>query len=262
MRAIVVDDMLPARKLMAAMLEEIPDIELIDSFSDAESALEFLGKNEIDIIFLDMEMPGMNGLEMARAMESMISPPEIIFVTGYTEYALDAWKTNARAYLVKPFGRDDIVEAIAKCMPLRMRKTGKSIEIRCFPGFDVFLDGSPIKFKSAKAKELLAYLVQNRGEWVKSEKLTYILFGEHDEKASQAHLRVIFYRLRGTLKEYGLSELLETNFNQSRVRTELFACDYYRYLAGEKVEFQGEYLHDYSWGEPILSIMLRDYEPL
>lgn len=256
MRVIVVDDMLPACKLMEAMLGEIPDIELIGSFTDAESALEFLHKNEADIIFLDLEMPGMSGLEMARSIESLVYPPEIVFITGYTEYALDAWKTNARAYLVKPFGREDIEKAIARCVP---RERGKSIEIRCFPGFDVFLNGAPIRFKSAKSKELLAYLVQNRGEWVKSEKLTYILFGEHDEKASQAHLRVIFYRLRGTLREYDLSNLLETNYNQSRVRTELFDCDYYRYLEGRKEEFHGEYLHDYSWGEPILSTMLRDY---
>ena len=263
MQVIVVDDMLPARKFLAAMLREIPDMELAGSFGDAESALEFLKKNEADIIFLDMEMPGMSGLEMAHAMESLENPPEIIFVTGYKEYALDAWQTNARAYLLKPFMKEDIEKAIARCMPRgRAEEPKKRLEIRCFPGFDVFLDGAPIKFKSSKSKELLAYLVQNRGEWVKSEKLTYILFGEQEEKAAQAHLRVIFYRLQGTLRDYGLSELLETNFNQSRVCTEMFTCDYYRYLAGKKDEFQGEYMHDYSWGEMILSIMLQDYDEL
>lgn len=260
MRVIVVDDMLSARKLMSAILEEITDVELVASFGTAEEAMRFLKENEIDIIFLDVVMPGMTGIEMAHALEAQLNPSEIIFVTGHAEYALDAWRTNAHAYILKPFVREDIERAIARCMLCRRsRDSEKKVEIRCFPGFDVFLDGEPIRFKSAKSKELLAYLVQNRGEWVKSEKLTYILFGDKDEKTSQAHLRVIFHRLRGTLKEHNLAELLETSFNQSRVRTELFECDYYRYLSGRKEEFHGEYLHDYSWGEPVLSLMLREY---
>lgn len=263
MRAIVVDDWLDGRKLMTATLEKISDVELAGSFGDAESALEFIKENQVDIILLDIKLPGMSGLELAHRMESLEEPPEIIFVTKYTEYALDAWNTNARAFVKKPFTQADIEKAISRCGPVhQLAEMGRKIEVRCFPGFDVFLDGVPIRFTSAKAKELLAYLVQNRGEWVKSEKLTYILFGEQEEKAAQGHLRVIFYRLRNTLKEYQVAELLETKFNQSRIRTEMFSCDFYRYLEGDRNEFQGEYLHDYSWGEPILSIMLQEYDAL
>lgn len=263
MRVITVDDMLDGRRFMADTLEEISGIELVGSFGDAESALGFIKENQVDIIFLDIKLPGISGLELAHITESLEEPPEIIFVTEYTEYALDAWKTNACAFVIKPFTRADIEKAISRCRPVhQLTETERKIEVRCFPGFDVFLDGAPIRFTSAKAKELLAYLVQNRGEWVKSEKLTYILFGEQEEKAAQGHLRVIFYRLRNTLREYQVTELLETKFNQSRVRTEMFSCDFYRYLAGDRNEFQGEYLHDYSWGEPILSIMLQEYDAL
>lgn len=259
MKVIIIDDMLYARNMLVRILKEHDEIEFIRTFSEPMSAFEYIKENSVDLIFLDIEMPEINGIELISEFDKLADPPMTVFVTGYASYAINAWKTMAIGYILKPFNKEDIAQVIEKYKLLKgiKQKSLGDIEIKCFPGFDVFIDGKPIGFRSKKAKELLAYLVHNQGQWVNVNTICYVLMGDIDEGKAQNRVRSYLSRLRKELKEVGLGELIEQAYGKCRVNTKLFTCDYYRVLKGELSIFNGEYMYEYSWAEAVKEDILN-----
>src|SRR5690606_30974046 len=99
MNCIIIDDEPLAREELQALLEEISDIEILAKFSNAVKALEFLKEHRVDLIFLDIEMPLMKGLEFAQLVPEQTL---IIFTTAYPQYALKSYELDAIDYLLKP----------------------------------------------------------------------------------------------------------------------------------------------------------------
>ena len=262
MKAIVVDDEERALKLMSAMLSTMEGVELVKMFKNSYDALEYLKIQGvgIDILFLDVEMPGMDGIAMAGELMKQPMPPKIVFVTGYEKYAYAAWEAEAVDYLLKPYRKADIRHAIERCKSFSRPAMARWIEVKCFPGFELFLDKDPVKFHNKKAKELLAYLIHNRGEWVDTGSIVFDIFGGQDEEQGKKYYNVVSYRLRRTLAEEGISDLLEVEYGKCRIRAEHIYCDYYSYLEGNEELFLGSYMQQYSWAEPTLATMLRKLE--
>lgn len=104
MRAIIVDDEAAARKALRESCAREPDIEVVGEFADAESARAALSKQAPDVMFLDVQMGAVSGMQLAQALEPA-SAPLIVFVTGYDCYALRAFEVNAADFLLKPFDR-------------------------------------------------------------------------------------------------------------------------------------------------------------
>lgn len=273
MKVIVVDDMISARNMLVRILKDIEGIQVIETFPDAVSALNYLKGNSVDFMFLDIEMPEITGLELAKELEGLEAPPQVAFVTAYGNYALDAWKTCAIGYVLKPFNKEGIKQVIKKYEALKLPakaikdkgkenqedlKENNKVVIMCFPSFDVFIDKKPISFRSKKAKELLAYLVHNKGQWVSVNTLSYILLGDIDETKAQNSLRSYLSRLRKQLKEEGVSYLLQQDYGKCRINTHTFACDYYEYLKGNTKIFNGEYMVQYSWAEAVQEEMKKN----
>lgn len=128
MKCIIVDDEPIARKGISRQVEQISQLELVDSFNSAEAALDFLKTNEVDLIFLDIQMPGMNGIELARILPKQTL---IIFTTAYSEYALDSYEVDAIDYLVKPIDATKFRKAVNKAITyhsLLMDEEEKSVE--------------------------------------------------------------------------------------------------------------------------------------
>lgn len=112
-KCIIVDDEPIARKGMKRLVDNYPELELSAMFDTAESALQWLSENEVDLIFLDIEMPGMNGIELAEN----ISPKSmLIFTTAYSEYALGSYEVDAIDYIVKPIRKDRFEKAVSRAM--------------------------------------------------------------------------------------------------------------------------------------------------
>ena len=111
MKCIIVDDEPLGRRAIQILLQETPSISVIGEFGDAISASKFLQNNPIDLIFLDIKMPGINGLEFARNIPSNTL---VIFTTAYAEYALDSYEVDAVDYLVKPIELDRFKRAVEK----------------------------------------------------------------------------------------------------------------------------------------------------
>ncbi|OIQ60031.1 sensory transduction protein LytR [Moorella thermoacetica] len=114
LKALIVDDEYPARQELRFMLQEFKDIEIVGEATNAREALNLISALDYTILFLDINMPGMNGLELSRAIQERPGPPFIIFVTAYEEYALQAFEVNAVDYLLKPFDEKRLRQAINK----------------------------------------------------------------------------------------------------------------------------------------------------
>jgi len=116
MNCIIIDDEPLAREELQALLEEISDIEILAKFSNAVKALEFLKEHRVDLIFLDIEMPLMKGLEFAQLVPEQTL---IIFTTAYPQYALKSYELDAIDYLLKPVDINRLEKAVKKAVLYR-----------------------------------------------------------------------------------------------------------------------------------------------
>lgn len=112
---IAVDDEFPATKVIESFVAKIPDLELLNTFTKASDALQFLSEVEVDILFLDIQMPEINGIEFSQSLRQQ---PKIIFTTAYDKYAVEGFNLDAVDYLLKPFSYDRFVKAVNKAVKL------------------------------------------------------------------------------------------------------------------------------------------------
>lgn len=250
MRFLAVDD----EKIMLAQLEDMlcrirPEAEVLP-FVWPDDALEAAGKERIDVAFLDIEIGGMTGLELAARLKKVQPDIHIVFVTGYQEYALDAFALHATGYLLKPVSE----EALERELDFICRKAEgcSHIRVQTFGGFEIYVDGQPVKFGRTKAKELFAYLIDRRGASVTTREACAALF-EDDSGTRMGYFRNILRELKNALQNAGVPEILERGFNSLAVAAEKIDCDYYRFLEGDPAavnEYQNDYMPSYSWAEP------------
>jgi two-component system LytT family response regulator len=111
MRVLIVDDEQPARERLKRLLADIEGVELIGEVEDSGRAVELIEQEQPDLVLLDIQMPGLDGFGVIEALEE---PPPIVFVTAYDEYAIRAFEVNALDYLLKPFSRERLEQAIRR----------------------------------------------------------------------------------------------------------------------------------------------------
>ena len=118
-KCLIIDDEPLARELIASHLSHFENFELVHSFENALVAYNFLESNQIDLIFLDIEMPLLKGNDFIKKLKN---PPQIIFTTAYREYALEGYELNIIDYLLKPITFDRFFTAIEKFKQLQTPK--------------------------------------------------------------------------------------------------------------------------------------------
>jgi two-component system response regulator AlgR len=109
---LIVDDELPARERLERLVAEVPGFEVAGVCSNGADALPLVGKLKPSIVLLDIRMPGMTGIEVARHLGALEQPPAIVFTTAYDEYALQAFESQAVGYLLKPVRRERLEQAL------------------------------------------------------------------------------------------------------------------------------------------------------
>lgn len=114
LRVLAVDDVDPALDELCAMLADAPGVDTVARAGDAVAALRQIPGGRFDAVFLDITMPGMDGLELARVLAAMADPPEVVFVTAFDEHAVAAYGLGAVDYLLKPVAQDRLAEALAR----------------------------------------------------------------------------------------------------------------------------------------------------
>jgi two-component system, LytTR family, response regulator AlgR len=132
MKLLIVDDEPPARQRLRQLLEEIGDCEIVAEAGNGEEALALCSDTQPDIVLLDIRMPGLSGIEIARHIDTLEDPPAVIFTTAYDQYAVEAFETEAVGYLLKPVRKEKLAHALrhaGRISPTRLAKVAKSAGI-------------------------------------------------------------------------------------------------------------------------------------
>ena len=267
MHLLAVDDEKLALLHLTNILEEMFPNDTVTGFSDQIEALAFAKesmekKEQLEFLFLDIEMYGMSGIELARQFKDICPEVKILFVTGHDNYALEAFRLHARGYILKPVTRELIEEEMQNIegysqSERQQRMQGetekKKVTVRTFGNFDIYAGDEPLQFSRSKAKELLAFLVDKKGTGVNTAEISSILW---EDKAYDRSLRnqtqTVISQMMRNLKAAGIEDCVIKKWNYLAIDPERIDCDYYNFLAGDVRainSYTGEYMSNYSWAE-------------
>lgn len=261
MKAIIVDDEVIMLKSFMRLSAGINGLNVVEQFSYPEDALEYVEQHKVDLAMLDVRMPGMSGIELAKKLRELRPEILIVFISAYDEYIRDSNLIGGDYYIVKPYKRETI-EMMVQKMLLLSQRLHKEIYIQMFGRFMVLRDGNPIPL-SGKAKEILALVASRRGKEVSNEEIYSTLW--EGREYSNYHMKVYYNalkRLKDLLEEEKLSNLLISTSRGQMINTALFDCDYYAWQDGEmeaRDRFEGEFLSEYSWGECLLANIVNKF---
>jgi two-component SAPR family response regulator len=229
-RIAAVDDELHVLERFQRMIEGNKDLELCGLFETGEQLLSYLKVCSLDGIFLDIEMPGINGLQLSEKILELNEDIDIIFVTAFNQYAIEAFELEAIDYVLKPFTEERLNKSIRRLLKKKGTegKSGKPF-IQCFGDFQVFQNGEGLVWKNSKAKEILAFLVHKEGVPVNWEKIATSIWPEFDSEKAQTNFHATTYLLRKKLAEAGISNIFESSRGNYRVLTDQVDCDLYRF---------------------------------
>ena len=227
MRTIIIDDEYLAQEGLKMELAEFPEIEVIGQFADVQDFLEQASQLKPDLLFVDIEMPQMNGFDLINALQATLpgQRPFIVLVTAYAQYAVQAFEASVIDYLLKPVTAARLKKTLARILPVWQEKMNvartaaqlsegtatdspadsqpdRGLLLHCFGPFSLTLDGKPLdlKWRSKKEVELLAYLACQRGQAVSKERIADALWPELDSKRASANLYLTYHYLQVTFE--------------------------------------------------------------
>ena len=123
-KSIVTEDEVLAQEILVSYLEKIPDVEILGVFDSALDAMKIVKSNEIDLVFCDIQMPDLDGVNFLKSLKN---PPLFVFVTGDPTFAVEGYQLNVLDYVLKPFGLDRLIKTIEKAQAyLNLEKVDKS----------------------------------------------------------------------------------------------------------------------------------------
>lgn len=248
MKMLLVDDEeLQLLRLKSAVKKALNgDGELL-CYTNPVQAYEENKAGNIDIAFLDIEMPMINGITLAKKLKAVNPQINIIFVTAYNDYALDAYKMHASGYITKPVNEQKVKEELDGLRyPVEVKPTNK-LQVKCFGNFEVFMKGEPLKFSRSRSKELFAYLIDREGAAVNINELNAVLWEDKDRKS---YCRNLIADIIKTLKSAGAEDVFFKRRNECFIDPSKVDCDAYEYKKDNPDAiraYRGEYMIQYPW---------------
>ncbi|WP_246563901.1 response regulator [Paenibacillus montaniterrae] len=256
-------------------------IQELKSFQLVQQALDYAKQSPPDLIFLDIQMPEITGLEAAEYFQQMLPEVEIIFVTAYDEFAVKAFELNAMDYLLKPVSASRLSKTVNRIMARRKDKQPQVLvekpqakqKIYCFNHIRFQVGDGIIeypKWRTAKAQELFAFLLHHRGEFVPKYSIINMFSPELDKKRAMTQLYTVIYQIRKCVKEANLEIKIDNDSIQEGycLRLENTVIDveqwekelnqlqpqdpqYYNKLEELLYQYEGDYMgnYDYLWAE-------------
>ncbi|MBD2864184.1 response regulator [Paenibacillus oceani] len=224
--AILIDDEEIALDVLDIQLMEIGGVTVAGKFQLVSEALEQCARLLPDLIFLDIEMPGISGLEAAEALFARCPDAEIIYVTAHHHYAIDAFETNAIGYLLKPVAKEKLVKALSRFADLHERKTNPSgvvpksegqtgdsgeapLALKVLGSMELYsADGRLMTWRTKKTKELFALLWHHQGQPVYKYVILEELWPEYPVERSQRLFHTSLYYLRSMFKSEGYPDMV------------------------------------------------------
>ncbi|MEK8128037.1 response regulator [Paenibacillus filicis] len=219
MKALVIDDEQPSIDIMKLMLVKDGRLEIAGAFSNPAEALACLPQLKPDVVFLDVNMPIINGLELGERINELDEDIELVYVTAYDQYALEAFRLNAIDYILKPYTPEHLgrtinrlfkrrgltgIAASQQTPPLSAPSPVDFPRICSLGGFKVIgqnSPGVPAKWRTAKTEELMAYLYLNKNKSIPKWELMDAIWPNSPAEQAHSHLHTTLYKIRKTLRE-------------------------------------------------------------
>ncbi|NPV90599.1 MAG: response regulator [Firmicutes bacterium] len=286
MRVMLIDDEQPGIDELSYLLGKYPDIEIAGAFTNPLRGLEAVERVKPDAVFLDIDMPHADGLELALRIQSLQAGIIVVFVTAYAKYALDSFKAYPLDYLLKP-----VKEARLDATVEHMRRVNQmfhpdfrrssSLHIRCFGRFEIAAPntGADIKWGTRRVKELLMYLIDLCGAVPTRGELVRTVFGGADDKKTANNIYVTIYKLRGILDGLDPERRLIRLRDDYSLEVSPGICDYLDFMSFARQNptitqknavaaakalnrCGGGYLEgvDYPWAADTASVVEAEYE--
>jgi len=148
-RCVALDDEPLALKLLSEFISGVEFLQLEASFSSTPEALKYISENELDCVFLDIEMPGLSGIELSKILNNFTKRPEIVFVSAYGKYAVDGFKLDVVDFLLKPYSFEELKNTAQKVLnSIELKNTKNSLPTDDY--FFIKIDAQQVKLSSAE----------------------------------------------------------------------------------------------------------------
>lgn len=249
MEIVAVDDEVLMLEKMKRVIEEAEPESKLYVFERSKEVLEFAKNHRVDVFFLDVSMPVMDGVTLAKKIKLIQPRANIIFSTGFSEYMPDAFLLNASGYLLKPITVKQVREQLDILrFPVETHVT-ESLRLQCFGNFEAFLGEHPIHFRHSKTKEVLAYLTFRRGAMCTNNEIMAAIW---EDESHESYFRDLRKDLLSTLEKNGCLDVIETSWGKMGLNLNKVECDYYQWLSGVASginAYHGEFMGQYSWAE-------------
>ena len=254
-----IDDEENALEYLVRKVKEVEPEAEIHSFSSPAKALDMVKELPFDVAFLDIQMPGIDGIALAKRFKSISPKSNLVFVTGYSEYTMDAFSVDASGYLLKPVIAKQIRHALDNLRYPLTVSSGPKVTAQCFGNFEIFCNGEPVTFKYKKSKEVLAYLIDRNGANCSNSEVIINLW--EDDEDHNSYYRSLLKDINDTLISIGCSDIFRKKWGGASIVPSKLRCDYYDYLAGKPQginAFRGQYMNQYSWAETTAAELYMD----
>lgn len=167
MNCIIVEDEYPARKELAYFIKTFSSIKIIEEFDDSIKALKYIQNNQMDIIFLDISMPNLDGITLGKIIKNMEDKPKVVFITAHPEYAIDAFEVEAFDYILKPYSENRIITAVHRLEKCSINKSVPSNKITLWKNDKmIVINVDDICYCEASERKVFIYSKDDRFEIV------------------------------------------------------------------------------------------------
>lgn len=204
MKVVLVDDEPLALKYLKTQLEKVDGVEVLKEYTVFEPQEETEMLFSIDVVFLDIEMPGKNGLQIAEEILEINPQIEIVFVTAFDKYAVQAFDLHVLDYILKPVLTERLeltLERIQLKRELMGHKEVKNESLSVSMLGDFRIDSHIIQWRTTKAQELFLYLLHLQGEIVPKATLAEMLWSDFEVDKAYSQLYTTVYHIRKTLRD-------------------------------------------------------------
>ncbi len=231
-RAIIVDDEQPSADKIERLLLESGVVDIMGKFTDSLEALDYIKSMPIDVVFLDIEMPEMDGIELSNHMLQYQSKIAVVFVTAYNEYAVEAFRLNALDYLMKPLDKVRLKETLDRIIEEKnINIFSDKLQICCFGEFKVISNNWVVKFRTGKAEELMAFLVDSRGKSAARSAIIDCIWNEFDGDRAVTHFNTTLHYIKKALLQHGSEFPIEHTRGTYRLDIDKTNCDYHKFMS-------------------------------
>lgn len=213
MRAILVDDEQSSLDVLEICLCEIGEVTIVGQYTNPLKAINAIETEQVDVVFLDIQMPGLMGLDVARKIKIKAPHVFIIFITAYTDYAIEAFEVNSVDYLLKPFTIERLEQSIKRVRENLVNKQTQHIQnnqpiIQCLGGFFIRLpheNNRLLPWKTNKEKELCAFLIHHASTPIETDVIIDALWPESNIEKAKTYLYTCLSYLRKTLEKNNIN---------------------------------------------------------